>query len=695
MGHNGGSTQRYRVGVDVGGTFTDGVAVDVSTGELIRMKVSTTPADQSIGTAEVLKLSGIQPELVEAFHHGATVGVNAVLTRSGAKTGLLCTSGFRDVLDVGQLYRPDGDDLYDPQWIRPHQERPLVPRRYRREIVERLLDDGAVYEPLDEQQAREEIAFLRDEGIESVAICLINGYANDVHEVRLRNLIAELIPEAYVQVSSVQRRAGEYKRTFSVVLDAYVGRAITNYLSNLRSRIAEIGYEGEIHIMQMTGGLRTLEGTIGEFPALSMASGPVAGVLGAEFYARLGIETTSLACVDIGGTSTDIGFVHQGRALTTDNWEVDAGMPLGVSTVDVTSIGAGGGSIVRVDEFGTLTAGPESAGADPGPVAYGRGGTEPTLTDCYLVLGYINPSVSVGGGINLDRDAAREALVPLAARLETTPEVVAQAAYDLVNRDIINATRSKAFDRAVDLREYAFFAYGGAGPLHAVAAAQGLRMATAIVPFFASGFSALGLLASRPKVENVSAQMDLLSDLDLTELTATFAELEQRVTDDLVSQGVTPGDVRLERSIYVMYTGQSFDNRLPVPNGPIDAGVIAGIREATDAYYGRVYGYVAPELGVFVTTVAVTGEGSASVLRLPQIEWAESTDPHAGAVKARSSVWFSGALHDDVPFIDREELLAGNVIAGPAIIDDRLGTILVNPGCTAAVDEHATITIKW
>ena len=685
---------RYRLGVDVGGTFTDGVAHDLDTGQLIRMKVSTTPEDQANGTVTLLERFPFAPDQVASFNHGATVGLNAVLTRGGARTGLLCTAGFRDLLDIGQLYRPDGDDLYDPQWIRPHQARPLVHRRHRREISERLRDDGSVHEALDERAARRELEFLRAEGVESVAICLINAYADDAHERRLRELIAEVLPDAYVQVSSVQARAGEYKRTFAVVLDAYAGPAITRYLTSLRERMRQIGCAGELQIMQMTGGLRNLDTTIEHFPALTMSSGPVAGILGAEFYAGNAVAANSLVCVDIGGTSTDIGFIHDGRSLITDDWEVDEGMPLGVSTVDVSSIGAGGGSLIRVDEFGTLTAGPESAGAVPGPVAYGRGGTEPTLTDCYLVLGYVEPSLFLGGRMSLDRDAALAAFEPLAAKLDTTPEEVARAAYDLVNRDIVNAVRSKAFDRALDVRDYALFAYGGAGPLHAVATAQGLGMSSVVVPYFPGGFSAFGMLTSRPKVEHVSAQMRGLDAIEPSALTETFASLERDARSDLASQGVADDQIELERFIYVMYTGQSWDNRLPVPAGELDAASVEAIRRATDAHYEAVYGYVAPELGVFVTTLAVAGEGPAPQLRLPEIERGAS-EPPSGAEKLRGKAHFGREARVSMPFIARAELLAGNVVEGPAVVDDELGTILVPPGARAVVDEHATITIRW
>lgn len=685
---------RYRVGVDVGGTFTDGVAHDLESGKLIRVKVPTTPDDQSRGSIDLLGQFDFPASEIAAFNHGATVGVNAVLTRCGPRTGLLCTSGFRDLLDIGRLYRPDGDDLYDPSWIRPHQARPLVHRRHRREIYERLRDDGSVHEELDEEQAREELRFLREEGVESVAICMINAYASDLHERRLRDLVAEVLPDAYVQSSAIHPTAGEYKRTFAVVLDAYAGPAITFYLSRLRKRLAEAGFLGKVEMMQMSGGLRDLDATIGHFPALTMASGPVAGILGAEFYARNVVQERSLVCVDIGGTSTDIGLVRDGTALVTDDWEVDEGMPLGVASVDVTAVGAGGGSIVKVNEFGTLTVGPESAGARPGPAAYGHGGAEPTLTDCYVILGYLEPSLFLGGRMSVDPAAARQVIEPLAEQLEMSVEEVARAAYDLVNHDIANAIRSKVFDRALDVRDYSLLAYGGAGPMHATAIAQSLGMKSVIVPYFPGGFSAFGMLAGRPKVERIDARMRGLDELRPEELTGAFGELEEQVSSGLANQGIARDAIELERFIYVMYTGQSWDNRLPLAAGPIDDSTIEAIRRATDEHYEAVYGYRAPELGVFVTTLAVSGVGPAPEFELPRIERGGG-EVSAQACEMLRSVSFGGEQDIDTPFLSRARLMAGNVVEGPAVIDDELGTIVIPPGAQLQVDDYATITIRW
>jgi N-methylhydantoinase A len=685
---------KFVLGIDVGGTFTDGVALNVETGELMRAKVSTTPDDQSEGTVTLFREFGIGADDVAAFHHGATVGLNAVLTRNGVRTALLCTSGFRDLLDIGELRRPWDERLYDPNWIRPHQERPLVHRRHRREISERLLESGAVHEALDEERARKDLEFLRDEGIESVAICLINGYVSDSHERRLQELVAEIMPDAYVQVSSVQPRAGEYKRTFAVVLDAYAGPPIVHYLTNLRDRMHAEGYKGELQIMQMSGGLRTLSRTIDEFPALTMSSGPVAGILGAEFYARVCLDTDSLACVDIGGTSTDIGFVHKGRALLTDDWEVDDGMPLGVPTVDVLSIGAGGGSLLHVDEVGTLRVGPDSAGAVPGPACYGRGGTQATVTDCYSVLGLLHPDLFLGGRMDIDVAAARAAIAVLAEPLHSTVEEVAQAAYDLVNRDIANAVRKKGFDRALNLDEYAYFAYGGAGPLHAVGSAQALGMRNVVVPYFPGGFSAFGMLASAPRVERAIAPLRALDVIGVEGLREGYESLERDVTEDLLGQGLAQQDIALERSIYVMYEGQSWPNRIPLASGPIDDGSVASIRAETDAYYDLVYGYTAPDLQIIVTSLAVTGQGPAPDFRLPEIP-AGVAEPPAGAIVAHNDMHYGGKAYPSAPFYRRDALVSGNRVPGPAIIDDALGTVWVPPDSTAEVDTFGTITITW
>ena len=596
---------RFLVGIDVGGTFTDGVAYDASTKTLLRAKVSTTP-DQSDGTMAIFEALGIDASDVATVYHGFTVGLNAVLTRDGARTALLCTTGFRDLMDIGRVERPFGDPQYDPHWMRPHQERPIVERRYRREIPGRLLYDGTIYEDLDIERIREECHFLKAEGVQAVGVCFINAYANLDFEERALEVIREVLPDAYVQSSRTLPVAGEFDRTFAVAIDAYTGPQINRYLSHLDGKMRSAGHESPIQIMQMNGGLRTLESTMAQFPALTLSSGPVAGALGAGYYARTLLDTRNLACVDIGGTSTDLALVHDGEPAVTDNWEVEQAIPLGVPTVDVRSIGAGGGSLVTVDHVGTLKVGPESAGANPGPVGYARGGTQPTLTDAYIALGYIAPELFLGGKMALDVRAANAAIAEVGERLRLPAQEFAANVYDHVNREIASAIRAMAFDAAADLREFSLFGYGGAGPLHAVAVAKALGMKSVVVPYFPGGFSAVGMIVTRPKVEHLIAPMRSLADFDAIALGELFRQLEEQGLADMAEQGLAAEDVGVERHIYAMYGGQSFDNRLPLRSWPLDANALVQLRDQVDAHYEHVYGYSGPDLDVVITKVSVT-----------------------------------------------------------------------------------------
>ncbi|MGB8881379.1 MAG: hydantoinase/oxoprolinase family protein, partial [Solirubrobacteraceae bacterium] len=365
-----------RVGVDVGGTFTDAVRVDEESGEVTRTKVLTTAADQSEGTLSALQRLVEDPGSVASFHHGYTVGLNAALTRNGAPTGLLVTAGHRDTVDHGRVWRPFDLNLYDPTWERPHQARPIVQRRLRREVPERMRENGEVLQPLDEDATRRELEFLKSEGVEAVGICFMNAYEHPEHEQRVREIVAEVMPEAYVQSSEIWPLAREFERTFIVMLDAYTGPPVVRYLDRLQRRLTEAGFDSRVEIMQMDGGLRSI-GSVKRAPVYTLQSGPVAGLLGAETYSRELLDGRDLVCLDIGGTSSDLGVILDGHAEVTNEWELEHAIPLSITTLDVRSIGAGGGSLISVDEVGSLNVGPESAGSDPGPACYGRGGQVP------------------------------------------------------------------------------------------------------------------------------------------------------------------------------------------------------------------------------------------------------------------------------------------------------------------------------
>jgi N-methylhydantoinase A len=449
-----------------------------------------------------------------------------------------------------------------------------------------------------------------------------------------------------------------------------------------------------VQIMQMNGGLRTLEATMEHFPALTLSSGPVAGALGAGHYAREILDTANLACVDIGGTSTDLALVQDGLPAVTDNWEIEQAMPLGVPTVDVRSIGAGGGSIVKVDHVGTMTVGPESAGARPGPAGYGHGGTQPTLTDAYIALGFLAPELFLGGQMRLDPAAAEATMVALGQTLRLESEQVAENVHEHVNREIATAIRAMAFDSACDLADFSLFAYGGAGPLHAVHVARMLGMRDVIVPYFPGGFSAVGMIVTTPKVEHLAAPMASLGSLGPADLQRLVGELEERALSDLENQGVKREEASVERFVYAMYGGQSFDNRLRLASWPPSAESMAELRTQVDAHYERVYGYSGADLDVVITKVAVTATGAGASVSLPHIE-AGGQAPTEDAVGLRLAVHVDGEMHPDTPFYLRDKLRAGNLIDGPAIIDDALGTVLLPPRSRAEVDASGTLKITW
>jgi N-methylhydantoinase A len=684
-----------RVGVDVGGTFTDGVRIDDETGELTRTKVLTTAADQSIGTLAALGRLVDEPGLLASFHHGYTVGLNAALTRTGASTGMLATAGHRDTVDHGRVWRPFDLNLYDPTWERPHQRHPIVERRHRREVPERIRENGEILQPLDEQATRRELEFLKSEGVEAVGICFLNAYEHPGHERRVREIVEEVIPDAYVQTSEIWPLAREFERTFIVMLDAYTGPPVVRYLRRLRDRLTEAGFDSRVEIMQMDGGLRSAE-TVQRAPVYTLQSGPVAGLLGAETYSRELLDGRDLVCLDIGGTSSDLGVILDGHAELTNEWELEHAIPLAITTLDVRSIGAGGGSLIDLDEVGSLKVGPESAGSDPGPACYGRGAELPALTDAYVVMGLLQPDLFLGGEMKLDRGAALQALGRVAGRLGMDPVELAQGAFSIANTKIAAAVAVMTTHRGLDPREFSLFAYGAAGPMHSVAVARELGITEVVVPYFPGGFSALGLIASRSRVEYSHATMAPLHQLGADELGRVLEELAERCRVDLEQQGIARSEITIDRAYYGMYSGQGQDNRLPLPAGALDPASLTAIADEFHAFYDRRFGYRAPEIPIFVSSVSVVGLGPHPQIALPSGASPPGVEPGRDperAVIVRADIHLDRARYTDSAFYDRHRLIEGDEVHGPAVIDDRLGTIVVNLGAIARVASHGTLRI--
>ncbi len=681
-----------RVGIDVGGTFTDAVMVDDERGEVHRTKVLTTADDQSKGTLEALQRLVDDPSQVASFYHGYTVGLNAALTRTGAKAGMLVTAGHRDLVDTGRHWRPFDENLYDATWERPHQARPVVDRRHRREVPERMRENGEVKLPLDEEAVRRELEFFKSEGIESVGVCFINSYEHPAHEERVRELVEEVMPEAYVQTSRIWPLAREFERTFVVMLDAYTGPPVARYLRRLEQRLEAAGFNPRVEIMQMDGGLRTSE-SVREATVYTLQSGPVAGLLGAETYVRELLGARNLVCLDIGGTSSDLGVIVDGSAEVTNEWELEHAIPLAVTTLDVRSIGAGGGSLISSDEVGSLQVGPKSAGSEPGPACYGRGGTEPAMTDAYVAMGLLQPDLFLAGQMQLDRDAALAALRRVAEPLNLEPVALAEGAYAIANTKIGAAVSAMTIDRGLDPREFSLFAYGAAGPMHSVAVARELGIGEVIVPYFPGGFSAYGMTASRSRVEHSRSVMTLMAGFSAADWNVELEALAERCRDDLDRQGIGGEGVTLEFVYYGMYAGQGTDNRLVLPSGELDDDTLERVAADFHDFYESRFGYRAPEIPIMVTSLAVVGYGPIPPVTLPDVPAAGEGGAER-AVIHRATLHLDGTTTADAPFYDRNLLAEGDEIAGPAVIDDRLGTIVVNPGAVAHVESHGTLRIE-
>jgi N-methylhydantoinase A len=683
-----------RVGVDVGGTFTDAVMVDEESGVVTRTKVLTTAGDQSEGTLGALQRLVREPDKLTSFHHGYTVGLNAALTRTGASTGMLVTQGHRDTVDHGRVWRPFDVNLYDPTWERPHQASPIVARRLRREVPERMRENGDVLLPLDEEATRAELEFLKNEGVEAVGICFLHAYEHPEHEQRVREIVTEVMPDAYVQTSEIWPLAREFERTFVVMLDAYTGPPVVKYLKKLQQRLGEAGFDSRVEIMQMDGGLRSAE-SVKKAPIYTLQSGPVAGLLGAETYSRKLLGGRDLVCLDIGGTSSDLGVILGGRAEVTNEWELEHAIPLAITTLDVRSIGAGGGSIIHTDDVGSLHVGPQSAGSDPGPACYGRGAQQPAMTDAYVAMGLLQPELFLGGEMKLDKDAALEQLGKVAEPLGMSVTDLAQGAYQIANMKIAAAVAAMTTHRGLDPREFSLFAYGAAGPVQAVGVARELGITEVVVPYFPGGFSAFGMVASRSRVEYSQAIMDTFDNVGPEELTRILGELAEKCRADLLEQGIAPEDITIEGDYFAMYSGQGQDNRLQLPGIELDADDVGTIAESFHEFYDRRFGYRAPEIPILVTSVSVVGFGPLPTITLPSGDDTRAEGEEIDtAIKLRADLSMDGGSYPDSPFYDRDLLREGDEVAGPAVIDDHLGTIVINPGAVARVVDHGTLRIE-
>lgn len=677
----------YRIGIDVGGTFTDFAMVEES-GRLILHKTPSTPHDPSEGVFSGLRELAVGRSLslaefldrIEIIVHGTTVCTNALLTRRGARVGLLGTAGFRDVL---QMRRGVRESRYDNTEAPPQ---PLVPRELRVGVQERIDAQGAVLMPLSEDDLAGAAAHFRSHGVDAVAICFMHAYARNDHELQAAARLRAALPDAFISVSSdLLARIGLYERTSATVINSYVGPILQRYLTRLRQRLGEAGCAARLTIIQSNGGVASPEICIAR-PATTVLSGPASGpILGADALRKHG--HAGGVVVDMGGTSFDVALVQDGRPLFTDEGNID-GLHLGLPMLQIHTVGAGGGSIGWIDTGGLLHMGPQSAGADPGPACYGRGGREPTCTDANLVLGYLDPDFFLGGRMRLDRERAAAAIAERVAEpLRLTVPAAAAGMFRVINTHMAAAIREVSVERGIDPRRLPLVVGGGAGPLHAGFIAQELGMPLVIVPRHSSVLCAAGALFTDFIHDYVRTHLSALNAMDWSVLQGYVAELRAEAERTLSVEGIGARQSAYRWSLDLMYEGQHHHIAVPVQESELDGHHTPEILQRFHKIHDRLYGYSLPEqgAGVGMVNLRLTAVGQTPKPTLPQTP-PVAADPTA-ARKGSRSIWLpTSSSFETVPVYDGDRLTHGHQFKGPAVVETGTTTLIVPGDFTLACD---------
>ncbi|MGD9845723.1 MAG: hydantoinase/oxoprolinase family protein [Variibacter sp.] len=690
----------YRVGVDIGGTFTDIVLLG-SDGTVHTKKVSSSVGNyaQAIvdGLNAVFQEIRIDGAAVDELRHGTTVASNAILEHKGARVGLITTKGFRDVLEIRTLRMPR---LYDIGWTKPP---PLVERYLRLVVDERVNHKGEIERPLDPADAERAVDALIAEGVEAFAVCLLNSFANPAHELKIKEIIQRKAPGVPLSISyEILPEIKEYERTSTTVINAYVMPIVATYLRALRQGLDAAGIPARLLLMQSNGGLTT-DSAAAERPMNIIESGPAGGVIGAQALARAK-SLPKIITFDMGGTTAKASMVEDGEVARAHEYAVGAGIMIGsrlltgagytlkVPAIDLAEVGAGGGSHVWIDAGGALQIGPESAGASPGPVCYDAGGEIPTVTDANVVLGYINPQHLVGGALKLNAAKAREAFAAkVAAPLGMTLEKAAYGAHQIAASNMIRAIKAVSTERGRDPREFALFAFGGNGALFAAGMATALGIDRVVVPPSAGLFSSFGLLYADVEHHYARTFRRRLRGADLTDVDAAWNALAQQATDQLAAEGFTGAAAHIKRSAALHYKGQSFDLVVPVPDGPIDAAMVAQLEEAFGAEHERTYGHRAgPEEPVELVSIQVVGIGVRTGSVLPARPALSSVAKQAPS--SRKAYFGDEHGWQDTPILQRADLSTPR--SGPIIVEEYDTTCVVPPGARALLDDGGNIVIE-
>jgi N-methylhydantoinase A len=696
-------TSRYRLGIDIGGTFTDATLIDEVTGEVRIGKVSTTPRDHSQGFLEaarrLLEQAGVQAGSVRFVVHGTTVATNSIIEGKVAPTGFITTLGFRDMLEIARQVRPS---LYDLLFEKP---RPLVPRHVCFGVPERLDAQGKILQPLDEEAVRRVADQLRREKVESIAVCLLHAYVNPTHEKRVRDIVRDSYPEAVVSFSSeVAPEFREYFRASTTVINACIRPVVARYLLHIEKRLREVELPENLLVMQSSGGIATSAETR-EKPVFMVESGPAAGVMAAVHLCQT-LDYRNAISFDMGGTTTKAGLILDGRPRVTKDYEVGAsgagstgglratGYPIRTPVIDLVEIGAGGGSIAWVDSGGRLRVGPASAGAEPGPACYGQGGQEPTITDANLVLGRLNPHYFLGGAIELDVDRARQAIQQrCAGPLAMDVVQAAHAIVEIANASMVNALRLVSVQRGFDPRDFVLVAFGGAGPVHANRLAAETEVASTLIPPSPGTTSALGLLVTDLKHDYATTLMQRADRLEVAAVEAAWRKLEAEGRSALIREGMAAEDISILRQVDMRYVGQSFELGIPLPNGPLHEAAVTQVSQLFHREHDRAYGYCALEEPVEWVNLRLTALGR--IAKPPLRQLASREREVKAAQKATRSVYFAESKgYVACPIYDRYRLGAGCVLEGPATVEELDSTTVIHPGYRTVVDRFGNLAVK-
>jgi len=680
---------RLRIGIDTGGTFTDIVSVDSVSGATQVTKVASTPANPAIGLLrgvnKILEVAGATTDHVVGLAHGTTVATNALLQGEINSLGLIVNAGFRHILEIARQSVPEGyGNSYF--WVKPDR---IVPLQFVREVGGRLDFRGNELRPLDETSVREAARYFREQGVRAIGICLLHSYANDAHERRAAEIVAEEYPQATLSLSCVVLpEYREYERAVTTLVDAFVKPHMERYLKRVHQELGVGLQDRPFLVMQSSGGVASADQVVRK-PITTALSGPAAGALGCAVIAEIA-GFPDLVTLDAGGTSTDLCLIEGGKPQVTNGGSIGP-FPVRIPMIDIETIGTGGGSIAWISREGHLKVGPRSAGAEPGPMCYPNGGSEPTITDANLVLGRLPPSL-IGGGIALEVERARGGIAALASRLSgnMSVEQLASGIIEIANWNQANAIRQMTIQRGIDPRAFALLSFGGAGPAQSAAVMDLLAMKACIVPPNPGNLSAFGLLAVDWRTDHIVTKVMHEDAIDLAEIAARYAALEQEAVATLERDGIAPSRIRLVREADIRYAGQSMEVRVTAPGGAVDASFLEGLIGAFNAAHLRTFGYnYAGRQKIELVNLCVSGFGVIERPQMPKLaRRAGKPEP-----KDHRAVYLGGA-YVHTPVFDRAALPAGGRVNGPAIVEEFGSTTVIFPGQTVEVDPHGILVIR-